>query len=158
MIFIKGVWTHRNAWGCHRHEFFLMIMWTESVTKMIWWGLSKDKQFTPHTLLSISIFTMLAFTALVLNTLRQRQNGRRFADDVFKCIFWNENVEFRLKFHWSLFLTFQSTIFQHCFRYWPSAVQATSLYQNQWWLIYWCIYASFGLSELKYGVSNKHRL
>ena len=27
-----------------------------------------------------------------LNTLRPSQNGRRFADDVFKCIFLNENV------------------------------------------------------------------
>ena len=26
------------------------------------------------------------------NTLRPRQNGRRIADDVFKCIFLNENV------------------------------------------------------------------
>ena len=28
----------------------------------------------------------------ILTTLRPRQNGRRFADDVFKCIFLNENV------------------------------------------------------------------
>ena len=27
-----------------------------------------------------------------VNTLRPRQNGRRFADDTFKRIFWNENV------------------------------------------------------------------
>ena len=27
-----------------------------------------------------------------LNTLRPRQNGRHFADDIFKCIFMNENV------------------------------------------------------------------
>ena len=27
-----------------------------------------------------------------LNTLRPRQNGRHFADDVFKCIFLNENI------------------------------------------------------------------
>ena len=27
-----------------------------------------------------------------INTLRPRQNGRRFADDMFKCIFLNENV------------------------------------------------------------------
>ena len=27
-----------------------------------------------------------------LNTLRPRQNGRHFPDDVFKCIFLNENV------------------------------------------------------------------
>ena len=27
-----------------------------------------------------------------LNTLRPRQNGRHFEDDIFKCIFLNENV------------------------------------------------------------------
>ena len=27
-----------------------------------------------------------------VNTLRPRQNGRHFADDIFKCIFLNENV------------------------------------------------------------------
>ena len=32
-----------------------------------------------------------------LNTLRPRQNGRRFADEVFKCIFLNENVWISLK-------------------------------------------------------------
>ena len=26
------------------------------------------------------------------NTLRPRQNGRHFADDIFKRIFWNENI------------------------------------------------------------------
>ena len=29
---------------------------------------------------------------LLINTLRPRQNGRHFADDIFKCIFVNENV------------------------------------------------------------------
>ena len=29
---------------------------------------------------------------LLLNTLRPRQNGRHLADDIFKCIFRNENV------------------------------------------------------------------
>ena len=36
------------------------------------------------------------------NTLRPRQNGRHFADDILKCIFLNENVwipiEISLKF------------------------------------------------------------
>ena len=27
-----------------------------------------------------------------INTMRPRQNGRHFADDIFKCIFMNENV------------------------------------------------------------------
>ena len=57
--------------------------------------------------------------------------------------------EYRLKFHWSLFLRVQLTIFQHWFRKWLGAVHATSHYLNQWWLVYWCIYASLGLNELK---------
>ena len=35
---------------------------------------------------------------------------------ISKCIYLNENYEFRLKFHWSLFLRVQLTIFQHWFR------------------------------------------
>ena len=31
------------------------------------------------------------------NTLRPRQNGRHFADDIFKCIFLNENVWISIK-------------------------------------------------------------
>ena len=31
-------------------------------------------------------------TRWTLNSLRPRQNGRHFADDIFKCIFFNENV------------------------------------------------------------------
>ena len=62
---------------------------------------------------------------------------------------WMKMYEFRLKFHWSLFLRLQLTIFQHWFRYWLGAVQATSHYLDQWWLVYWCIYASLGLNELK---------
>ena len=48
-------------------------------------------------------------------------------------------LKFWLKFHWSLFLRVQLTIFQHWFRY----------YLNQWWLVYWRIYASLGLNELR---------
>ena len=32
-----------------------------------------------------------------LNTLRPRQNGRHFPDDIFKCIFLNENVWISIK-------------------------------------------------------------
>ena len=32
-----------------------------------------------------------------INTLRPRQNGRHFADDIFKCIFLNENVWIPIK-------------------------------------------------------------
>ena len=35
--------------------------------------------------------------ALPVITLRPRQNGRHFADDIFKCIFLNENVSIAIK-------------------------------------------------------------
>ena len=38
------------------------------------------------------------------NILRPRQNGRHFADDIFKSNSWMKMFEFRLKYHWSLFL------------------------------------------------------
>ena len=34
---------------------------------------------------------------LIINTLRPRQNGRLFADDIFKCIFLDENVWISIK-------------------------------------------------------------
>ena len=69
-----------------------------------------------------------------------------------KCIFLNEYVYVR--FHWSLFLRFELTIFQQWFIYWLGAYQATSHYLNQWWIIYLGIYASLGLNELRLKVPH----
>ena len=63
--------------------------------------------------------------------------------------------EFRLKFHWSLFPRVELTIFQHWFRWWLGAVQATSHYLNQWCLVYQRIYVSLSLSELNIPVSYR---
>ena len=59
---------------------------------------------------------LFLFLACRLNTLSVRQNGRHFADDTFKRIFLMQMLEFRLKFHWSLFLRVQLTIFRDWFR------------------------------------------
>ena len=61
---------------------------------------------------------------------------------------WMKMLEFRLKFHWSLFIRVQLTIFLQWFRWWLGAVQATNHYLNQWWWDYRRIYASLGLNEL----------
>ena len=42
-------------------------------------------------------FCIWHFKMNVLNTLRPRQNGRRFPDDTFKRIFLNENVRISIK-------------------------------------------------------------
>ena len=36
-------------------------------------------------------------TCCSVNTLRPRQNGRHFPDDIFKCIFFNENIRISTK-------------------------------------------------------------
>ena len=61
---------------------------------------------------------------------------------------WMKMFEFRLKCYWNLFPRVQLTMFHHLFRKWLGAGQATSHYLNQWWLVYWRIYASLGLNEL----------
>ena len=53
------------------------------------------------------------------------------------------------KFHWSLFLRIELTIFKHWCRWRLGAGQATNHYFNQWWLVKWRIYASLGLNELR---------
>ena len=79
--------------------------------------------------------------------------GRDKMADIFQTTFSNafslmKIYEFSIRFHWSLFLRFKSTIFQHWFRWWLGADQATSHCLNQWWFNYWRIYASLGLNEL----------
>ena len=68
---------------------------------------------------------------------------------------WMKTYEFLLKFHWSLFLRVQLTKFQQWFRKWLGADQATSHYMDQWWLVYWRIYAPLSLIELRYPLQNR---
>ena len=82
------------------------------------------------------------------NALRPRQNGRHFPDDIYKYIFLNENIWILIKISLISFPRVELTIFQHWFRYWLGADQATSHYLNQWWLVYRRIYASHGLNEI----------
>ena len=49
-------------------------------------------------------------------TLSPRQGGRHFADDIFKCIFLNENVWNAIEISLKFVLRAQLTIFQHWFR------------------------------------------
>ena len=63
-----------------------------------------------------------------------------------------------LKFHWSLFRRVQLTIFQHWFRLWLGAIQATSHFLKQWWLIYGRIYESLCLNELNLTASENSPL
>ena len=70
---------------------------------------------SPHILKNQSYNEVIA-TCHIINSWRPRLNRRHFADEFFKCIFFNKMFKFRLRFHWSLFPRVQLIIFQHWFR------------------------------------------
>ena len=59
------------------------------------------------------------------NTLRSRQNGRYFPDDILNAFSLMKMCKFWLKFHWSLFPMVQLAVFRHWLM--------PSHYLNQWW-------------------------
>ena len=80
--------------------------------------------------------------------------GRDKIDEFFETAFWNafswmRMFEFRLTFHWSVFLRAELTRVQHWLRWWLGADQLISHYLNHWCLLYWRIYASRALNELR---------
>ena len=150
------------------HVYSLGDALTLSLVNSSWYALSRLcplNHFHPPTLMHFKwqfriLLTYLHFHTPLhstrnssLNTLRPRQMDAISQTTFSNAFSWMKMYEFRLKFHWSLFLRFQLTIFQHWFRYLLGAVQATSHYLNQWWLVYWRIYASLGLNEL---ISQAH--
>ena len=66
---------------------------------------------------------------------------------IFRCIFLDENVWISNKISPNMFIGVQLTIFKHWFRLWLGTDHDTSNYLNQWWLVYWRIYASLCLNE-----------
>ena len=90
-------------------------------------------QFNPKSVWTKSLKNTSSELAII-NTLRSSQN-------VF---FLMKAYKFSLQIYWYLFPRVQVTIYQHWFRWWFGAIQATSHYLKQWWLFYWCTYASLG--------------
>ena len=85
-------------------------------------------------------------TSSVINTLRLRQNGRHFTDDIFKCIFLNENMfEFRLKFHWFVPKGSIKNI--------PALVQIMAWHRPRWQAIIWTIEGQFTDRYMRHSAS-----
>ena len=53
-------------------------------------GIKLTPWLTPQNKTSLAGYTFI--TVVRFNSLMTRENGRDFADDIFKCIFMNENV------------------------------------------------------------------
>ena len=102
----------------------------------------------PHQTITLMVKSPRLSALGTINSLRPRQDGRHFPDDISNAFSWMKMYKFRLIFPWSLFPRVQLTIYQHWFRLWLGAGQATSHYLNQWWFVHRRIYASLGLNEL----------
>ena len=109
--------------------------------------------YFPHLLyffVTSQMITVLSSEVESVPSLTQwgRDKMAPFFQTIFSNIFfWMKMFEFCLGFHWNL--RWELTIFQHWFRQWPGADQTTSHYLNEWWLVYWRIYGSLGLNELR---------
>ena len=88
------------------------------------------------------------------NTLRPRQDGRLVPDDIFKSIFFNENVQISIKISLTFVPEAPINNITALVQIMAWRRPATSHYLNQWWLVYWRIYASFGLNELNISQNN----
>ena len=72
-----------------------------------------------------------------------------FTDDIFKCIFLNDNVWISIKISLQFVHKCQMNNIPALDPKWLGAGQATSHCQNRWWLVYCCLYAPLGISEFK---------
>ena len=124
---------------------FLLVwisFWTDSQV------VSDLRHLNVHVMSSMQRHDSLYNTCLDINTLGLKQNNRHIVDNIFKCIFLNENVWLSIEISLTFVPREQLTILHHWFRQWFGTYQVTSHYLHQWWLVYWCIYASLSLNEL----------
>ena len=109
-------------WGQNKMPHILQTAFSQEIICVVWfefhWGLflrvqwmtsepNSTKQVTGHYLNQRCPNLRMPYGVnrpRRVNTLRQRQNGCHFPNNIFKCIFLNAMFEFWLMFHWNLFL------------------------------------------------------
>ena len=97
-------------------------------------NLSFGGQFA-QVCLTIQCYIIVCHKSFI-NTLRPRQNGRHFADDIFECTFLNGNVWIPIKISLQFVPKGPINNIPALVQIILGAVQATSHYLNQWWLVY----------------------
>ena len=113
------------------------------------------REYTPrnrHTGRVLSYLLCIIPTDLTrnLNTLRPRLDGCQLPDDIFKCIFLNENI-------WISIVISPKFVPKAPIKNIPSLVQIMGLrrsgdkpFLNQRWSVYWRMYASLRRNELRH--------
>ena len=118
--------------------------WFETLSRSLWRH-RNDRSFSDPTLAVIwHIFVDTLVDNTRVDISRSRQKAAIFQNTFSNAVSWMKIYEFQLKFRWKWLLWVQLTIFQHWFRWWLGAGQATSHYLSPWWWVYWRIYVSLG--------------
>ena len=91
---LQTKWFSRDLSPTEISEGFRILQPPPSLLLQACFNMTDGKLYTIHYARG---FVMPCFSCELLNTLRPRQNGRRFADDTFKRIFVNENVRISIK-------------------------------------------------------------
>ena len=92
----------------------------------------------------------IGFMSLISSdeVMRRGQNGHHIPDDIFKCIFLNENIWISMKISLKFFPKGPINNILALVKYWFGTGHATSHCLNQWCLVYWRIFTSLGLNVL----------
>ena len=78
----------KHSWG----------WWFETLSHPLWRYRNAAAEVVVCCCYTVVVMTVKQMTTVIIfNILRSRQNGRHFADDIFKCIFVNENVWIPIK-------------------------------------------------------------
>ena len=135
LIFIMGIHilvkrhietVHR--WPCHAEDMVCMLLtndirnWTLNMayfTEHIYYTFSLQFSVPWHCFDMFYCQSTVLFIAFLFNLLTHW--GRDKIDSILQTTFssafsWTKMFEFQLRYHWSLFLKVQLTIFQHWFR------------------------------------------
>ena len=115
--------------------FPVTVCWSENIL----WNGATYLLWNIRDIITLSCFTHWGWVKI--DAISQITSSNAFS--------WMKMYEFWLRFPRSLFPRFQLMIFQHWFRKWLGTDQVTSHYLNHWWLVYWRMYASLGLNELR---------
>ena len=79
----------RSGWGRNRKIYTIVFKLTHVIPS---YRKSILDEIFVYIVTQFGTFLVLIALSSRVNTLRPRQDGRHFADDIFKCIFFNENV------------------------------------------------------------------
>ena len=137
----------RQATSPYLSQSWLRSMSPNGVTRPQW--VKTEFSISQYFIRHVTWQPLLGLLSLYpINTLRPRQNGCHFPDNIFKWIFLNKHVWIKIKISLKFVPKVPINNIPALVLIRLGAGQATSHYLNQWWLFYWSIHASLGLNEL----------